>query len=277
MYTGPDWMPKVPVPEAFYSLTDESAVTTVREWFMASLKNAGPVRSTFFPNAPAAKYAAYDSGVVDDLAVAMVCSAISRSPLYQFSRTIHQQKAGEFWRSKLQNQGPSLVFASYISALGHQFVQNHIANPFMAPGVADRLTSDEFISLQANRITAGDSNWVKDLSLALCKLYTLLRGSEEPVLKKWRETLPGAGALDNWNRPSHIIPPHLYEDITFLSEVNAAISREHVDSSWDHQTTTYGRDVENFVCDGRPNQLGFYTGARPENKSILVYFHGPKW
>src|SRR5215467_8627841 len=102
-----------------YSMVDDDAVTAVRDWFVTALKNAPSVKSTFFPNAPATAFP-FDAGVVDNVAVGLVCSAISRSGLFKFSATIRHERARDFWRSRLENDGGRASFEAYKSALSTQ-------------------------------------------------------------------------------------------------------------------------------------------------------------
>jgi len=88
--------------DTLLALSADAVPGQVRESFTASLQRAPSVHGTFFSSAgPAPQDPPADIGWLDGVASALVCSAIARSSLYEFSRTVYRERADAYWQGEL--------------------------------------------------------------------------------------------------------------------------------------------------------------------------------
>lgn len=274
--------------EDLYSLSDEKFISIIKGSLISQLKNSS-VKEVFFPNASAPIIPVpedrnpvgiiYSICRIDATAIAVVCSAIARTSLYGFNQTIDMNKSDAFWGDWLKNESPDYTRQLYFTYFD-KYCQNDSGSCFFADylnnspekwaqQLADHVTTNEFINQTIAKLIASEPNWLVKLNLILYKLHRLDSGQKETVLTKWQSAYSNIQEI--WQTYNYVGDAYLNATI-FLQDVQAAVtvatdaSTQSISThgAWVYPYTQYGVAVENFLS-GRPKDLGFYTGAHPNN------------
>lgn len=271
-----------------FSMTDSSVRSTVSETLVQQLKSAPTVRSIFFSTEPAAP-TPVDPAFVDDLATAMVCSSISLSSLYGFSKCVDSTAAANFWQTRMTDSNAQAVaegqalyawaFPDHCRSVEHTF-RDYAADNAASWGaeLAAHVTADPFINTEILKIF-DQPNWLDQLNLVFYKIQRLDAGLVDHVLSAWSAAYPDQGIVNTWGTRT-FIPAQDFSAVPeqFIGAVNAAISVRSVightytpgqggpsaspGRSWDRYG--FGVGVQQFLG-GKPKALGLTTGSSPDN------------
>ena len=265
-----------------YALTADGLPATIRAAFTAQLQMSPSVHGTFFANVSAG---APPPGIVngawaDQVASALVCSAISRSSLYGFDATVTQAAADGWWSGQLAgpaglaasqaltqwafpgncHDGAGTTFQAYLGAQQASW----------AAQLADYVTTTPFIDVELSKLIADDPNWLAKVNLTYYKLHLLDPSQEARVVAAW--TAAYNGAVEQW--PTYNDLTGMFAADAWIGPANAAIgvgkdrsicSVGSVGVPMCTYWADYGLGVLDFL-NGTPGQLGLATGAKPNNE-----------
>ena len=197
-----------------YDLTDDQVQSQVHSVFLTQLQNGPSVHGTFFSSVGAPAYGALPAygGVVnwvDLVATALVCSSISRSSMFGFSKTINQQAADSFWETQLASSSANAVqaghsiynwaFPALCQANGSTFQDYLNNNPASwAQQLSTLVTSGSFINTTVAKLLAQDPNWLQKLNLVFYKISRLDNTKVQGVVDAWKRAFPNQAIAVVW-------------------------------------------------------------------------------
>lgn len=223
---------------------------------------------------------------VNNVAAGLVCSAIARSALYGFSKTIDQRKADAYWRTQLEadgavKQGRALydwAFSSHCKSVDHGFHEYLADDPKRwAATLAKHITTAAFITDEIGKLIGGQDHWFDKLNLVLYKLHRLDPSVIPPVIDVWKKAYPDFDLTPTWATYNYLASTHFRDD-QLLAEVNQAISEYATTISTLLGPTYDGRvccasrapgggwlpnDIRSFLSGDAVNR-GLTTGAQPD-------------
>ncbi|HZO71124.1 MAG TPA: hypothetical protein VFB60_02915 [Ktedonobacteraceae bacterium] len=258
-----------------YELKDEEVKRTVIATFLAQLENAGPVKKVFFEHERPPALGPQNGEFVENVVSALVASAISRSSLYDFNRTVDQGRADSYWQQALRSDtatraGQALyewAFPEYCRGGGHTFREYLNDRPeSWGQQFATYVSTNPFVNVTMNKLISGEANWLERLNLVLYKIHRLHSPSLPAVLSVWQHAYPDKGVVQMWQSYNYVPAPAFHND-EFMGQVATAINVREIASSYDEFGTTYyvyGGAVWRFLS-GRPKALGLTTGQHPNN------------
>jgi hypothetical protein len=261
--------------DTLLALSADAVPGQVRESFTASLQRAPSVHGTFFSSAgPAPRDPPADIGWLDGVASALVCSAIARSSLYEFSRTVYRERADAYWQGELAGANGLAVSQRLYGRLfpmwcrdghGTSFYDFLLDNPGgWGDQLARTVTQNTYINVELNKLVAIDPNWLSKVNLVYYKLHHLDPAQEQRVVAAWTAAYPEA--IEQWSTYNHLAG--MFQPDAWIGPVNAAISvGTNVDHPMgDHFTITdYGVAVVAFLSNTASN-LNLKSGAPPKNR-----------
>lgn len=262
-----------------YDLTDDQVQSQVHSVFLTQLQNGPSVRGTFFGSVGAPAYGAVNGSWVDQVATALVCSSISRSSMFGFSKTINQQAADLFWETQLASTSANALqagrsiydwaFPSLCQANGSTF-QDYLNNDpaSWAQQLSALVVSGSFINTTIAKLLAQDPNWLQKLNLVFYKIGRLDNTRVQGVVDAWKSAFPNQAIAVVW-QSYNFVPNNLFQPDQFLSMVNSAISVKVTSQGFPTRGitpiwATYGGAVVKFLH-GTPSSMGLATGTSPDN------------
>ncbi|MBM0255471.1 hypothetical protein [Micromonospora sp. 4G55] len=263
--------------EDLYASTDDDVKAVALSMFTTQLKNSSSVKSVFFAGEDTTVAAPSDPGLVDDVACALVCSAISRSSQFGFAQTVDQGRCDGAWRTRLVSdeavQAGQLLygsaFADHCRTADHSFAE-YLADPGggWATQLAEHVTTDDFVNVEIAKLIAGQANWLDLLNLVFYKIQRLDPTKVAPVLATWTAAYPDKGITQTWQSANHV-PASGFSADQFIGQASQAIGQKKWEGQGGYTTSeefyVYGDQVDGFLRD-RPTQLGLTTGQRPDNQ-----------
>lgn len=278
-----------------YNLDDSDVKKTINETFLTQLKNSPSVKDVFFSQELPPATPASNIGFVDNVAITMVCSSISRSSLFNFAKCIDQAYADYYWQALLVTQnaidaGQNLydwAFPKYCQAENHDFGEylNDQDPHAWADQLVTHVTSPQFITNEMLRLIAGQSDWLAHLNLILYKIHRLHDARVAEVVAAWSNAQRDKGIVQNW-QTYNFIPVTNFRVDEFLSEVNVAINQRRSETissgfhggpageSRSHYVNYYGEKVGQFISQVNTNLANNYQRynlpAGQGDKSIVI-------
>lgn len=257
--------------ENLYLIGDDATRQGAYDLFVRQMQSAAPVHSVFFNNI--GPVGGFDAAFVNPVAIALVCSAISRSSLYRFSATIDQPKADSFWATRLDGSGGiSAGQANYRQLFGSaaydgtSFAEYLPQGASWAASLAKMVTTNPFINTTMAKMMANDKDWRRRLNLVLYKLDRLDANTVQPVLATWRAAYPNENITIEWPNYNYI-SAFRFQGAMFLGEVNAAISVRTVQGLGRQTLYIWGNDVAEFERK-EARALGLWTTV-PAGNTML--------
>jgi hypothetical protein len=304
-----------------FDLSDEPVWRKAREIFTWGVKGSPSVRELFFPSEPTLAAAPADTTIgapaaaalrsapfaswLDDLAVALVCSSISRSALYGFAGCVDQARADAHWKGELRGETClaanralyGILFLDHCTAGGHSLRNYLVDDQPWGDTLARHLIKPSFVNVDLARVINSGAGWIDRLRLALDKVTLLGARPQERAARQQGRALNHTHVLDGWSAAVYPLlggtgPSPRYDDPVstqlrafapridaaffrddhFIGEVNAAIAVEDyssrtLTSSWVEEWV-YGDKVQAFIT-GRAARLRLSTGAAPANRKSV--------
>jgi hypothetical protein len=279
--------------EVLLNLPDDAVRAFVTSQFVAQLRSSPSVRGFF---GTSESVAPKNQSFVDDLGVAFACSSIAHSSLYGFAGTVNGSAADHFWQAGLADTNASAVaegqalydwaFPAYCKSSDASFSDFLGNNPTQwAADLSAYVTTTPYIDTTINKIFS-DPGWLDQLNLTLYKIDRLDPTKTAAVLAVWQKAYPAKEIVQDWNQ-RNFVPQANFADLPeqMLGEVNAQIGAEQTyqsggtdtgEAGW--QQPVYGMWVAydflgiqppypnlDWNQNSRPRQLGFLSGASPDN------------
>jgi hypothetical protein len=229
--------------ENLYSMSDVPVKEQIASLFGSQIRQASSVRGTFFPSAQAAPVGAPDPAWVDNIAIALVCSSIGQSALYDFHLTVNQVAAVNYWQREFAENSASAVKASQVlydwafpryAEGSAQTTDRYGGPPFQAylddnpkrwaTELSSHLASPAFINTEVLKLMAAEPDWSRKLNLTLYKLHRLDPSSVDDILNVWSRAIPDKPIQKEWHTYNHL-HVNLFRSDQFISEVNTAITK----------------------------------------------------
>ena len=285
MLGGEVWplLPNALTVQDLYNLNDAVVKKEVVRIFANQLKASPSVSKLFFGSEPADTINWPYAEFTDNVACALVASAVSRSASWGFNKTVDQTKADAYWQTQLASADAvkagqwlyELFFPEHCHNEKQTFQQYLDDDPAKwATKFAAHLTSNNYINVEMLKLFAGKANWLQSLNLSLYKLHRLNPLSVPPVVEIWKNAFPDKGIAANWETYNYF-PIVNFQGDQFVAQANQAINVKISKSRripgkpplMPDMTSTdiyYGKAVEDFLK-GKPARFGITTGRGPDN------------
>ena len=263
-----------------YAADDSDVKKSVVSSFTAQLTNAPSVNGDIFNGSRTPVIDPVNAQLVDDVATALVSSAISRSSQFGFGATVDQARSDAYWSARLKTSDATTAGQALYASLfpDHCRSSDHVFSEYLAETgsgwgeqLAQHVTTDDFINVDMNRLIAGEPEWVALLNLVFYKIQRLDPSQVAVVLQVWRSAFPDEGITVSWQEQNYVPPVNWQPDV-FLGQVSQAIAVKTWlggpgDIGAGGDMYMYGVSVGHFVqSPSGPARLGLTTGRQPQNQ-----------
>jgi hypothetical protein len=267
-----------------HDLNDDDVKTDVVLAFIVLMTNSSSVKSIFFSDFkypdPTKGQISIDHDLVDDVACGLICSAISRSSEYNFSRRIDQDKADGYWRMRLNSASKlgldlySFFFPDDCRDCDHR-LRDYINDDRhkWAKEYANDLMDKNFINVEILKIINGQPNWPEKIRLMARKLTELDNAQCSLFMKALDQAYPGMGiasSVENLSGVNYLSHENFMDD-QFLAIIEYVASQmmEKSASESCHPTTfdLFEAAVLQFL-QGKPKIMQLYRENKEENRLI---------